>query len=311
MRVAITGAAGYFGRKIIERLHGRNDVEYIFGISRRSFEHSYEKLEYRRMDVRDGRLKNIFKEKEIDAIIHLAFVLNPIHDEQEMHDININGARNVLEAAEFAGVERIIMTSSTMVYGAWPDNPEFLTEDSPLRGHKTYYYNRDKVEVEKICRAFMEKNDDISMVILRPCLVLGPSVNHFYTRLLNFPFLPLVGGENPEIQFIHEDDVGRAYEHFMFKGEGIYNIVGKGVMKWKEVIEAAGRRAVRMPAWLLYPAASFLWKLHLSFFPPEILDFIRWRWVASGERAAKAGFVAEYTTEEALKAFLESSRMKE
>ncbi|HHO57251.1 MAG TPA: NAD-dependent epimerase/dehydratase family protein, partial [Thermoplasmatales archaeon] len=123
MRIAITGAAGYFGRKIIERLHERDDVEYIFGISRREFRHSYEKLEYRRMDVRESELKKIFKEKEIDAVIHLAFVLNPIHNEREMHDININGARNVLEAAEHAGVEKIIMTSSTMVYGAWPDNP--------------------------------------------------------------------------------------------------------------------------------------------------------------------------------------------
>jgi len=308
MRIAITGAAGYFGRKIIERLHERDDVEYIFGISRREFKHSYEKLEYRRMDVRESELKKIFKEKEIDAVIHLAFVLNPIHNEREMHDININGARNVLEAAEHAGVEKIIMTSSTMVYGAWPDNPEYLTEDSPLRGHKTYYYNRDKIEIEKMCSAFIERNPDISMVILRPCLVLGPSVEHFYSKLLNLPFLPLVGGENPRMQFLHEDDVARAYEHFLFNGDGIYNIVGRGVMRWKEVIEMAGRRAISTPAWLLYSATKLLWKLHLTFFPPEILDFVRWPWVASGERAKKAGFVAEYTTEETLKAFLQKAK---
>jgi len=306
MRIAITGAAGYFGKKIIERLHGRDDVDYILGISRREFQHDYDKLEYMRMDVRSGKLKKIFKEREIDAIIHLAFVLNPIHDEREMHDINISGARNVLEAAEHAGARKIIMTSSTMTYGAWPDNPEYLTEESPLRGHTTYYYNIDKVEIERMCSHFIERNKNVSMVILRPCLVLGPNVNHFYSRLLDLPILPLVGGENPRMQFIHEDDVARAYEHFLFNGNGIYNIVGRGTMRWKEIIEAAGKRAVSMPAWLLYPAARFLWKAHLSFFPPEILDFVRWPWVATGEKAKKAGFEAEYTTKETLMSFLES-----
>ncbi len=305
MIVGITGAAGYFGRKIIERMENNEKCERIIGISRRKFVHDFEKLEYHRMDVRDEKLKNLFERNDVDTIIHLAFVLNPIHDEDEMHEINVGGTKNVLRIAKEIGAKKIIITSSTMVYGAWPDNPEYLTEDSPMRGHPTYYYNRDKVEIEKLCRKFSMEYEGV-LTILRPCLVLGPSVDHFYSRLLNWPFLPLVDGKNPDMQFIHEDDLARAYEIFTMNDlPGVFNIVGRGTMKWREVIETAGKRAVKMPNAVLRPLLAALWHLRLTEFPPQILDFIRYRWVASGEKAAKeAGFVAKYTTRQALESFL-------
>lgn len=307
MRVAITGAAGYFGRKIIERLDKNDEIEKILGISRREFNHKFKKMDYYRMDVRDVNLKNLFKKYSIDAVIHLAFVLNPIHNENEMHDININGFKNVLNATKHANAKKIIVTSSTMVYGAWQDNPEFLIEESPLRGHKRYYYNKDKIEVEKISREFAEKNKKIKLTILRPCLVLGPTVNHFYSRLLNWPFLPLVDGLNPDMQFVHEDDVARAYEIFLMNDiEGVFNITGNGTMKWKKIVETAKKKAVSLPSFILYPILSFLWKLRLTEVPPDILDFVKYRWVASNEKAKKeANFIPNYTTEETFRSFLD------
>ena len=303
MRIGITGAAGYFGRKIIERLEKNEECEKIVGISRRSFKHNFKKLDYYQMDVRDKKLKDLFE--GVDVIIHLAFVLNPIHSRKEMHSINVGGAKNVLEIAKRTGVKKLIITSSTMVYGAWPDNPKYLTEESPLRGHPTYYYNQDKIEVEKMCKEFSMEND-ILLTILRPCLVLGPTVDHFYTRLLNWPVLPLVDGKNPDMQFLHEDDLARAHEIFVMEDiPGIFNIVGRGTMKWSDVVETAGRKVVKLPSFILYPTLSLLWHLHLTEFPSQILDFIKYRWVASGEKAQKeAGFIPEYTTKEALQSFL-------
>lgn len=308
MKVAITGAAGYFGRKIIERLDKNDEIEKILGISRRRFNHKFKKMDYYRMDVRDTNLKNLFKKYGIDAVIHLAFVLNPIHNEDEMHDINVNGFKNVLNAAKHVNAKKFIVTSSTMVYGAWKDNPEFLTEESPLRGHKRYYYNKDKIELEKISMEFSKKNKNIKLTILRPCLVLGPTVNHFYSRILNWPFLPLVDGFNPGMQFIHEDDVARAYEIFLINDiEGIFNITGNGTMEWKKIGEAAKRKAVSLSSSILYPMLSFLWKLRLTEVPPDILDFIKYRWVASNEKAKKeAKFIPRYTTDETLHSFLDA-----
>jgi len=301
MKVAITGVAGYFGRKIMEHLERNDEVEKVVGISRRKYEHSFTKLDYHRMDVRSDKLEELFAKNEVDAVVHLAFILNPIHNKKEMRSIDIEGAKNVLEASKHAGVKKIIMTSSTTVYGTWPDSPVY-TEESPVRPHPTYYYSKHKVEIEKMCNAF---NNDIALTIFRPCLVLGPTTEQFYSKLLHWPILPLVGGSNPEMQFVHEDDIGRAYEFFLMNDhEGIFNIVGEGTITWKEVIETAGKRAVKMPDSVVYPLLKALWGLHLVGIPPEILDFVKYRWVASGEKAKKVGFAPQYTSKEALLSFL-------
>ncbi len=304
MRVAITGVAGYFGHKIMERLEVNDEIEKVVGISRRKLDHSFSKLDYHRMDVRSDGLGEFFAENDVDAVIHLAFALNPIHNSKEMNSIDIEGAKNVLEASKQADVKKIIMTSSTTVYGTWPDSPVY-TEESPTRPHPTYYYSRDKVEIEKMCNDFKEKNGGIIMTIFRPCLVMGPTTEQFYAKLLKWPILPLVGGNNPDMQFVHEDDIGRAYEHFLMNDfDGVFNIVGDGTISWKEVIETAGKRAVKMPDSVIYPLMKMLWGIHLVGTPPEILDFVKYPWVASGEKAKKAGFIPQYSSKEALLSFL-------
>lgn len=309
--IAITGASGYLGQRIIAKLEKEPECEKIIGIARRKLSHSFKKLDYHRSDVRNPSIANLFKKNGVDTLIHLAFVVNPIHDLKKMHSINVDGTKNVLRAAKISGIKRILLTSSTMAYGAWPDNP-LLTEESPLRGHPTYYYNRDKVEIEQICQAFKRKNPDILFNIIRPCLVLGPNVNHLYSRIIDWPILPLIDGNNPPMQFIHEDDVARAYLAILKESvEGTFNIVGKGTLKWKEVIEISGGTALTIPSFPIYPIVNALWKLRVPLleFPADILDFIKYPWVASGEKAERElGFVPKYSSEETLKIYLKNRK---
>ena len=300
MDVAITGAAGYFGQKIISLMEKDDFYNRIIGISRREWRHGFKKLEYHRMDVRSKDIKNIFE--GVDAIIHLAFVVSPIHSQKEMYDIDINGTKNVIRAGVEAGVKKFVITSSTMVYGAWEDNPEWLKEEDETRGHPTYYYNKHKIMVEKIAKEMLGKE----LVILRPCLVVGQHVKHFYVDLLNMPFLPLVDGRNPRMQFVHEDDVARAYDIVLKKNaKGIFNIVGEGVIRWKELIEMAGKHAIKMPSWLIKSMLKIAWKLHATKFPPEIIDFVTYEWVASGEKAKhELGFIPQYSSKEAVESYL-------
>jgi UDP-glucose 4-epimerase len=137
-------------------------------------------------------------------------------------------------------------------------------------------------------------------------LVLGPTTDQFYSRLLNWPVLPLVAGRNPPLQFVHEDDVGRAYEQTLMNGaEGIFNIVGSGIVSWKDVIVTAGKCPVRMPRWLVCSLLKLLWGLRLVETPADVLDFVTYPWVASGEKARKGlGFSPTYSSEQTLRAFL-------
>ncbi|MBS3772806.1 MAG: SDR family oxidoreductase [Candidatus Thermoplasmatota archaeon] len=310
MRVGITGAAGYFGRNIIARLEENDSVDHIVGISRRPWEHGYEKLDYHRLDVRSDTLPKLFASQGVDTVIHLAFALNPTHDKREMHDINVNGTRNVLAAAAEAGIQKLMMSSSTTVYGALPDNPSRLTEDMPRRGrHSRYYYPRDKVRLEEQCEAWKKNHPEVIVTTLRPCLVMGPTVDQYYSRLFTWRMLPLVSGANPEIQFIHQDDVARAFEHFTVEDiGGVFNIVGDGTMRWRDIITTAGIRPVSVPRIVLSPLMSLAWRLRLIEMPPAMLDFIQHPWVAAGDKAKKAGFTPRYSTRETLAAFLKEKK---
>ena len=146
-----------------------------------------------------------------DALVHLAFVLNPIHDEALMYDIDVNGTHNVLEAAAAAGTEQVLVTSSSTAYGAFPDNPVPLTEEDPVRGVPAFAYARDKTESDRLCQLWAAQHPDRTMTIVRPCIVFGPNVDNYLVRLwTKQPFAPDAGILDHQIQFVHEDDVVEA-----------------------------------------------------------------------------------------------------
>ena len=121
------------------------------------------------------------------------------------------------------------------------------------------------------------------------------------------PVLPLVDGRNPRMQFVHEDDVARAYDLALKKdARGVYNTVGESVVRWKEIIDMAGKKAVRMPRWLIRNLLKIARWLHATKFPPEILDFVTYEWVASGEKAKRdLGFEPEHSSMEAILSYLQ------
>ena len=135
MRYVITGGSGYIGSRLIARLLEREDTDRIVICDVRPPRAFSPKTEYRELDVRDAAgVRELLETERPDALVHLAFLLNPIHDEQAMYDIDVNGTHNVLEAASAAGVEHVLVTSSTTAYGAFPDNPVPITEEWPVRG---------------------------------------------------------------------------------------------------------------------------------------------------------------------------------
>ena len=140
--------------------------------------------------------------------MHLAFVLNPIRDEQTMYDIDVNGTANVLEAAAAAGVPHLLVASSTTAYGAWPDNPVPIPEEHPVRGLPDYEYARDKTEIDRLCQLWAAQHPDSTMTIVRPTIVFGPNVDNYIVRFwTKSPFVVLPDGRDADWQFVHEEDV--------------------------------------------------------------------------------------------------------
>ena len=303
MRYLITGGSGYIGSRLVQRLIEREDTERILICDVRPPRVFRPKVEYRPLDVRDAAaVRAMVGGERPDALVHLAFLLNPIHDEDLMYDVDVGGTHNVLEAANEAEVGQVLVTSSATAYGAFPDNPVPITEEHPVRGVPDFAYARDKAECDRLCQLWALRHPERTMTIVRPCIVFGPNVDNYLLRLwTKAAFFPDFGlPDPPGVQFVHEDDVVEAVT-VLLEGRhgGAFNIAADGLMSAEEFSERLGkpRRKVRLS--LYWKLADVLWKLRLSETPAGNLHFAVHPWVVSNEKLKReTGWRPRYTTSE-------------
>jgi UDP-glucose 4-epimerase len=302
MKYVITGGSGYIGGRLIELLTQQDDAEVV-NVDIRPPAIPRQRTRFVKMDIRDRAMRSLLETERPDALVHLAFVLNPIRDERTMYDIDVNGTENVLNAATEAGTPHLLVASSTTAYGAWPDNPVPLTEEHPVRGMPGYEYARDKTEIDRLCQLWAAQHPDRTMTIVRPTIVFGPNVDNYIIRFWqNSPFLALVDGIDLDWQFVHEDDVVDAISRLLLERKGgIFNLTGDGTVKLSEAAAMAGLKTRNMPYALQRRIASAMWKLRLPRMeaPPGQIEFLRYPWIASNEKLkAELDWTPRYTSRE-------------
>ncbi len=306
--VAVTGVSGLVGRRLATQLDRDEDVDRILGLDVEAPRGlSCPKLQFRETDVRAPGLAELLE--DVDALVHLAFILDPIQDEEHMRDVNVFGTRNVFEAAATAGVDRVVYLSSGVAYGAHPDNDLPLTEDSPLRANPDFNYAEHKLEVEQWLWPWLEEHPGMRVAVLRPSIVAGPGVDNFITRQMEAPRFPAIVGHKPPWQFVHVDDVATAAAHAVEQGlEGAYNVSSEGWLSFDEVVEILGRRPVFIPEEVAFGAYEALWNLGLAEAPPGEINYIMHPWVLDVERLMETGWRPRHSNRHALAALVEEHR---
>ena len=308
--VAITGIGGYLGGRLLNRLEQEGEVERIIGLDVREPSAASSKLKFYRQDVRKP-FADIFADNQIDTALHLAFQVTPIHDETGTHSINIRGSQNFLDACEKAGTSQLFYMSSYTAYGANADNPESISEDAPLRPAINFPYPTDKAKVDIMFQDYMKSHADMWVTIVRTVAVTGP---HSVVGGLSVLFTPVMirpKGYDPLWQFIHEDDLVELVTILLKqKQNGIFNVAGDGGVRYSEMIQAAGKRSIALPAGPLVWFTKLSWKLHLQSRSPGGVDILMYPIVVNTERVRKAtGYEFHYTGREAFNAFMD--KMKE
>jgi UDP-glucose 4-epimerase len=304
VRYLITGGSGYIGSRLTEILAARDDIEGIVDLDVRPPARSRAKTTFVRGDVRDaGSIRELLERERPDALIHLAFVLNPIRDEARMYDIDVNGTVAVLRAAAEAGTQQVLVTSSATAYGAFPDNPKPIAEDWPVRGQPDFSYARHKADADRACQLWALQNPDRVMTIVRPCIVFGPNVDNYISRTWeNSAFLPILDGVDEEFQLVHEDDLVSAIIGLLdARAGGAFNVAGDGTITWKESAEMIGlkTRVMSMKAMRRIYAAAWALRAPRVESPPGNLNFIRYPWVVSNDKLKSAiGWHPAATTRE-------------
>jgi UDP-glucose 4-epimerase len=290
--VAVTGACTFLGCELLRRLEEDPRYSRVLALDIRPPAVRGSKIEFVTIDLTqptvDGDLATLLTNHGVDTFVHGAFLSHPTHAAEWAHELEDVGTMHVLNAC--AGVEprRLVMISTTLVYGAHPKNPNFLTEDAELRGHRDSRFVNDKVRAEKQVHRFAAEHPGVEVCILRFAPILGPSISNMYTRFFSRPVAPVMMGHDPLMQFVHEQDAAFAlYRATESTARGAFNIVGKGVLPYTTVLALLGRVPVPMPQLVARQVSKLLWATQLVGSPPSFLDFLLYLCVADGERAKR------------------------
>ena len=151
-RVLITGVSRHLAGKLAQRLERDPNIESIVGVDLEEPEVDLERTEYVRADLRNPLIVKIMQTAEVDTVVHLNVIATPtrVGGRSAMKEINVIGSLQLFAACQkVTGLERLVMKSTTAVYGASPHDPAIFTEDMGLQSAPASGYARDAVEVEQ------------------------------------------------------------------------------------------------------------------------------------------------------------------
>jgi nucleoside-diphosphate-sugar epimerase len=260
LTVAVTGPTGEIGKPFIAALEATPQVERVIGMARRPFDpasRGWTRTEYRRGDVLDRASVETLVQGA-DVVVHLAFII--LGAGAETRHINVEGSRNVFEAAADAGVKRLVYASSVAAYG-FPDIDGLITEDVPAAGHERHPYSAHKAEVERVLDDALAESET-SPYVFRPCIVAGPEAPLLVGSI---PFVQL----GVPFQLVHHDDVASALvQAVLGRGRpGAYNLAGPGELTMRDLADALGYYSLPVPELAVDATTELV--ARLPFLPEE------------------------------------------
>jgi UDP-glucose 4-epimerase len=316
-RIALTGLDTFVGQRMAERLLASEPTPDLIGLDLRVPRRLEGRIRFARIDLTeptaDSLLAELLEKERSECVLHSAFFQRAIADVAYEHELEVIGTLHVMNAAAAAGVRKLVVPSTARVYGAHPDNPNYLTESHRLRPHPASTRVRDRAEMEQLLEAFEARNPEMVVTRLRPCWIIGPSIESRAVRHFSAPRVTTVMGYDPLMQFLHEEDWLDALERVLRKDlRGGLNLAGRGVLPLSTLIALAGKRRRPVPHPLLY-SLDYLPGLWTTGEPPEAFyDYLRFLWTVDTTRAREElGFEPAYSTKEAWMSFVVSRRLRD
>lgn len=281
MHVVVTGASGNVGTSVLEALGAEPEVREVVGVARRLPEVEMPKVEWVAADVTEDPLAPIFA--DADAVVHLAWAIQPSRDEAVTERINVLGSRLVFDAVAEASVPVLVYASSVGAYSPGPKRRR-VDESWPVDGIGTSFYSRHKAAVEEQLDELEKRSPETRVVRLRPGLIFkaeaaseirrlfaGPFLPGFLVRKQLVPLIPRV----PRLRFqaVHSRDVGEAYRLAVVREvSGAFNIAAEPEIGVEELCRLFGARSFPLPAGILRGAADLSWRLRLQPSSPGWID---------------------------------------
>jgi nucleoside-diphosphate-sugar epimerase len=306
MKIAITGISSYFAKFIFPLLQADEEISQILGIDIQEPTLKSDKLIFIKIDIRNPSLEK--KLKGYDTLLHLAFIVSPLKDRDEIYSINVEGSGNVVNCAVRAGISHIIHISSVAAYGSFPDNPIPIKEDHPLRiMADNFYYNETKVLVEKYLDKIEKQYPDLLITRFRPHIVLGPDINNILSGMFTGKFIA-TGNPDALIQLVWCQDVAHAIILAIKKRiAGSFNLAADGPLTYREIAQKLSKRVFKLPYSLLYYILKFTYKFGFHKYDPGWICINRYPIIVSNQKAKEVlGWHPQFDTYETILAYNKS-----
>jgi UDP-glucose 4-epimerase len=306
--VLVTGVCRDLGGRFARRIAADVAVDRVVGVDVVPPPHDLGNVEFVRADIRNPVIATVLAAEGIDTVVHLGVISTPsgAGGRSSMKEINVIGTMQLLAACQRArGVEKLVVKSSSQVYGSSSRDPAMFTEEMLPRRTPRAAFAKDSIEVEEYVRGFARRRPDVQVTMLRCANLMGPAISTALTRYFELPVVPTVLGFDPRLQFLHEDDALAAlHRATMTDVDGTFNVAGAGVLMLSQAIRRLGRVSLPLPRAAMGLAGSILPGAHAADVTQDQADFLSYgRAIDTTAVRAALGFEAAFTTAQAFDAF--------
>jgi len=310
--VLVTGVSRFLGGHLAARLAGDPSIERVLGVDTAppgpDLRSRMGRVEFVRADIRNPLIAKVIARADVDTVVHAALSPDPSGTwGSATKEMNVLGTMQLLAACQKApSVRRVVLESTTAVYGASPLDPALFDETMTPNDLPTSGYARDATEIEGYLRGFARRRPDVATTVLRFASLVGPRIDTVVTRYFALPVVPTVLGYDARLQLLHEEDalavLERALAHDLPE---VVNVAADGVLLLSQAIRRAGRVPLPVPPPAVGVVGRALAVARIASFSPEQLRLLDFGRVVDTTRLhTEFGFTPRWTTTQAFDDFV-------
>src|ERR1700752_2053620 len=306
--VLVTGACRFLGGYLTARLAQNPLINRVVAVDAiapsKDLLRRMGRAEFVRADIRNPFIAKVIRNGDVDTVVHAAAASYAPRSggREALKELNVMGAMQLFAACQKAPtVRRVVLKSTSEVYGSSARDPVLFTESSSRRRPPGEGFARDSIDIEGYARGLGRRRRDIAVSILRLANMIGPAMDTALSRYLAGPVLPTIVGHDARLQLLHEQDALGALERATMAGKaGTFNIGASGIIMMSQAIRRSGRISVPVPRFGLLAVDSLRRATRYTEVDREQLNYLSYGRVMDTTRMrTELGYAAKWTTAEA------------
>jgi UDP-glucose 4-epimerase len=306
--VLVTGACRFLGGYLTARLAQNPLINRVIAVDAiapsKDLLRRMGRAEFVRADIRNPFIAKVIRNGDVDTVVHAAAASYAPRSggRATLKELNVMGAIQLFAACQKApSVRRVILKSTSEVYGSCSRDPVLFTEDTSARRPPGEGFARDSIDIEGYARGVGRRRPDIAVTILRLANMIGPAMDTALSRYLAGPVVPTVVGHDARLQLLHEQDALGVLDRATMAGKaGTFNVGAPGIIMMSQAIRRSGRLPLPVPRSALWAVDSLRRATRYTELDREQLDYLSYGRVMDTSRMRNdLGYSPKWTTAEA------------